>query len=291
MGQEPLSRILLPLDFSRVSDALLDFAVKLASKYSSEILLVHVIEESVVEHVAAGYDVSGFVDELEEKAKAKLGQYADKARSQGIRARIYENMIVGDPAAVISNIASEEGASEILAASKGWGIRRLIPLGSTVRLLAALSPIPLIRLKTVKEGDNVKILGDPEEMFSHILMGVDSTVSKGTIEYTASLAAKTGARVTVVHVIEDRGDTGDLGFVDDVVSRISGAGVEVSRVIVSGKPYKRIIEVSNQLEANSILVERRVERQVLREVLLGSTLVNLLNKANKPVIVVPATGS
>ncbi|MEB3860630.1 MAG: universal stress protein [Desulfurococcales archaeon] len=289
--QDPLTRILLPLDFSRVSEPLLDFATKLAIKYSSELLLVHVIEESIVEHVAAGYDVTGFVEELEEKARAKLEQYADKARSQGARARVYENMVVGDPAAVIANIASEEGASEILTASKGWGIRRLIPLGSTVRLLAALSPVPLIRLKAVKEGEEVKVLGSPEEVFSHILVAVDTTVTSATVEYAASLAAKTRARITVVHVIENRGEADDLKFVDEVVSEISSRGIEVSRVIVSGKPYKRIIEVSSQLEASSILVERRVMSHVLRELLLGSTLVNLLNKASKPVIVVPSQQS
>ena len=143
----------------------------------------------------------------------------------------------------------------------------------------------------MKEGEEVKILGSPEEVFSHILVAVDAIVASATVEYAASLAAKTGARITVAHVIENRGEAGDLKFVDEVVSEISRRGVEVSRVIVSGKPYKRIIEVSSQLDASSILVERRVTSHVLRELLLGSTLVNLLNKASKPVIVVPSPQS
>lgn len=282
---EPLTRILVPLDLSKVSDALVDFSSRLALKYDSEILLVHVIEEGVIEHVAAGYDVSGWVKELEEKAREKLSRYAEAVRERGVRVRVYGEIPVGDPAAVIAHIAGEENVSEILVASKGWGIKRIIPIGSTARLLAGISPVPLVRLKAVRREGRIEVLGDPDTLYSNILLAVDRDYSDNVVEYVGKVASRSGGTVTVLHVVE--GDY-DIGFIDSIVERLKNMDVGVSRMVLSGKPYKRIIEVSSHIDASLVAIERKVEdHPVLREILFGSVMSNLLGKLEKPLCIIP----
>ncbi len=285
MHIEPLTRILVPLDLSKVSEVLVDFSSRLAMKYDSEILLMHVIEESVVEHVAAGYDVSGWVKELEQKAREKLSKYAEAVREKGVRVRIYGEIPVGDPAAVIAHIADEENVSEILVASKGWGIKRIIPVGSTARLLAGISPVPLLRLKAVRKDGRIEVLGDPDTLFSNILLAVDRDYSDNVVEYVGKVASRSGGTVTVLHVVE--GDY-DIGFIDSIVEMLKAMGVGVGRMVLSGKPYKRIIEVSSHIDASLVVIERKVEdHPVLREILFGSVMSNLLGKLEKPLCIIP----
>ncbi len=286
MALEPLSRTLLPVDLSPASDALVDY-IKSWKRFNAEIMLVHVIEESIVVHAGGGYDVTGLISWLTKRAQAKLKEYREALEAAEIKVDVYHDIPVADPGSMIPEIAKRVGASEIAIASKGWGLSRVIPLGSTVNIVIKLSSVPVIRFKVVKDGDKARVLAR-DNPFSRILVGVDVNASKEMIEYSVRLAAKADGKLIYAHVVE-HGETpppqvkNAFRFAEKMSSAL---GVESDFVVVSGGPAKVLLQLASHLDASSILLGRTVNRS-LEELILGSTLDKLLKVAPQPVIVYP----
>jgi nucleotide-binding universal stress UspA family protein len=280
---EPLSRVLVPVDFSPITEPIVDLAASISSRYGSEIVLLHVIEESLVEHVAGGYNVSLTVSQLAEEAKRKLGILKSRAEAGGARVRLYDDVPVADPAAAIAGIASEVRASEVLIANRGWGLRRLFSIGSTSRLVVKLSPVPVFFVRAIKKDDKVTLLLNDNNMFGTIVYGIVEKYSEEALEYIARLATKTRSRIVLIHVKENS----DGAFLSDVEHRLSYTSVEIEKVEVRGRPHSAILAYAEAVGANSIYLERRVHEGV-SGIFLGSTVDRILNSSRIPVIVHPA---
>jgi nucleotide-binding universal stress UspA family protein len=280
---EPLSRILVPVDFSPVTEPLVDLAASISSHYNSELILLHVIEEDIVEHVAGGYNVSLTVSQMIEEAKKKLKALASRAEAKGARVRVYEDIPVADPAAAIAGIASEIRASEVLIASRGWGFKRLFSLGSTSRLVVKLSPIPVLFVRSIRENDRVILLLNDNSLFGTIVYGIIEKYSEEALEYISRLAAKTKSRIVLIHVKENSSGA----FLNNVERRLSYTNVEVEKVEVRGRPHSAILAYAEAVGANSIYLERKVHEGI-KGLFLGSTVDRILNSSRIPVIVHPA---
>ena len=280
---EAFARTLLPLDFSPASEAVLDVAAYISVRFGSEIVLAHVIEESLIEHAASGYNVSGLLESIEEEARRKLETYRDRLEESGARVSIHREMPVADPAVAISSIASEEGVSEVLIVNKGWGWRRLVPFGSTAKLVIASSPKPVIVVKAVKVEKKI-VLEWPEKPFELILAALAPDSRREMIEYVASIGEKAGSEVILLHVGEE--EPREPGIISQAHDILKERGVVAKKMIVAGKPHARIVEIAEQLGVSSIALGRSV-RARLANIVFGSTLYRVVAEARIPVIVHP----
>jgi len=270
---KPLTRIMVPVDFSTVSSPLVEYAGKLALRYGSEVILIHVIEEGIVEHVASGYNVEALVRDLEEHARSRLEELADILRSIGVNVTIYPDMPIGDPAAVVSHVAGEEGVSEILIASKGWGIKRLIPLGSTARLLVKLSPVPVIRLKAVKTDDRINLLGAVEDLFRRMLVAVKPGYGEAFKSYLLALAENVKPDITLVYIEEEE------SRLEEEYYRLDG---EAKRLMDEVKVLEEELNAleSVRLKIRAGLAARRILEK-LQEALYRRSLILLENEMSR----------
>jgi len=285
---EPLTRILVPVDFSPVSEPLVRLAAVVASKYSSELVLLHVIEEGVVEHVSAGYNVNLVIEEMVEEARRKLERLADSARDAGApRVSVFGEVPVADPAPAIAGVASKIRASEVFVASRGWGLSRLFSLGSTSRLVVKLSPVPVLFLKAVRDDGRVRLLTRGDVFGGTILYAVKSGYTREAVEYLIKLASLTRSRLVLISVEENGVKAEDV--VGELARRISYNGVEVEAVASKGKVHEAILKYARAVEANLIYLERRIHSGI-RGLILGSTLDRILNSSELPVLVHPAAG-
>ena len=285
MQREPLSRFLVPVDLSKVSRPLVEYAANLASRYGSDIVIAHVIEEAVLEHVAAGYNVTALREHLEEAARKKMNELARIAIDRGVHVEVYNNIEVGDPAPIISMIAEEVGASEILVASKGWGIKRLIPLGSTAALLAKISRIPVIRLKATRQHDKITIIAK-DDPFKEIVVAVNDETTREMIDYVIRLAAKTKPRVYITNAsLEDTEKT--RAIIDEIADKLSQIeGVNVNRIHIEGDLSRKITVLAEQVDAGIVIIKRRAEER-LSEVILGTIVDSLIRRLTRPILVYP----
>ena len=116
----PFKKILCPTDFSEPACKAIKAAGELAEKFSSELILIHVVGPVPVLETPtglAGFDVAAYQNELTDSAKASLQSRLDKHIPESVNAR---TMVVhGDAAHEIARVAKEEGVDLIVVATHG----------------------------------------------------------------------------------------------------------------------------------------------------------------------------
>ena len=125
------SRILVGLDGSEYSLKALEFAVDLAKKYSSQLVLVHVVMRQIyaINPPEAGILAgTAIVRELEAEGKAILAKGEETVKAQGlpVEARLRQ----GVPAEELLRAAADEKVDLIVLGSRGLSQVRAFLLGS-----------------------------------------------------------------------------------------------------------------------------------------------------------------
>jgi nucleotide-binding universal stress UspA family protein len=142
----------------------------------------------------------------------------------------------------------------------------------------------------------------PLPVFNRILVAVDQTsASLWALRLAAGLAASTGARVALVHVVDiSRGFGPEFGFVDetaiadlrppaeellDRAAAVFEAGITVERIVREGDPPQEIVAAANHWDADLIIVGTHGHGRLAR-LLLGSTAETVVRSAHCPVLTV-----
>ncbi|MFC2095557.1 universal stress protein [Candidatus Bipolaricaulota bacterium] len=116
----PFKKILCPTDFSEPACKAIKAAGELAEKFSSELILLHVVGPVPVLETPtglAGFDVAAYQNELTDSAKASLQSRLDKHIPESVNARTI--VVHGDAAHEIARVAKEEGVDLIVVATHG----------------------------------------------------------------------------------------------------------------------------------------------------------------------------
>ncbi|MCE4624977.1 MAG: universal stress protein [Desulfurococcales archaeon] len=291
-----LEKIVVGIDLSKASDPLADFAIAVAAKYGSQLVFTYVVDESIVDHVAAGFDPNKLIEALTREAEEKLKEYVEKASHRGVNARFVIVDTPTEPAVGLTEVAEREGASEILVTYKGHKLFKIIPIGSTAMSLVNRSPLPVLIVKisdlkgklVIRPSEGV----EAEGLLSKPLLAVDSHVTQDFIEYFATLAHRAGSAlqgVYVVHIIEpDEDEVSSRRLVNNVVKKLESHGLH-ARVIVleSHKPHREILSIAKQLGVTLIAVGRTIKKKGIWEFVAGTTLTRLLAESHLPLLVYP----
>lgn len=118
---ELFSRILIPLDGSERSAAVLPYVAEITKKLKSEVFLLHVVEGGKHVHTIGGLDYVQFRDQDIKAAETKSREYLDKegAKFDGTKASVRCEVRVGDCAQEIIKFASEADCNLIAMLSHG----------------------------------------------------------------------------------------------------------------------------------------------------------------------------
>ncbi len=148
-------RILVPVDFSRHSEAALLLACRLASCFKSPPLVLHVVHDP---GDMPGYYAKSLkkkhLARIEDGANEMLADFLQRvAKSNNMVKGIasMESMLVkGIPTTRILEVAEKEQASMIVMGSQGLtGLKHLLT-GSVTEHVVQLSPVPVTVVKTNK---------------------------------------------------------------------------------------------------------------------------------------------
>jgi len=140
----PLKKILVTTDFSTLSHEGMKVAAELASAYSSELILLHVVPPPHVltsSGVSAG-KVQDYYGELIRLAKESLKEVAEKHFKKGLSVSI--KVIQGDPADEIVKLASDEKTGLIVMSTRGRSGRAPYMAGSVAVKVAGMAPCPVM---------------------------------------------------------------------------------------------------------------------------------------------------
>ena len=156
-------KLLVAVDFSDGSRKALALADKIASKFRTKLILVHVIHDPATAPGFYAEKKAGkkVLHNMDQAAHKMMDDFARKSLPKG--KKIDKRVIPGLPAAQIVYLAKKEEVDLIVMGTHGLsGLKRLM-IGSVVDKVMRASPIPVLAVPE-KGGGKIGKEGAPEEM-------------------------------------------------------------------------------------------------------------------------------
>ena len=158
-----MKKILVPTDFSPYADAALQFAVKLAEKNGSELILIHVLLTPVNWAKLSKEQENLFPDTVNaiKKAKTNLNERVAQAKNSGIEAKYHLHFSDGKEQ-VVKFLGMEKIDLIIMGSHGKYGFKSHV-LGSNTYTILRKSGIPVFV---------VKATGQPTQ-FKNVILATD----------------------------------------------------------------------------------------------------------------------
>ena len=292
-----IRNIVVPTDFSLLSQAAAARAVTLAHLDEASIHLVHAVRLPLI---AAPYEVSvaaAVWEGVRRAAQEKLEEARKAIEEKGVSTVTVELSDSIDAVQAIEAAAKAHAADLVVMGTHGHSGLERVFLGSvTERVLRTLDR-PVLAVK----GDVAKA----EEPITRILVAVDFSVhSDRAIEVAAGLAHSLAASVDVIHAfdlpadynvyastfgveLEQKIQAGASDRLESVRVRLSESGVRATLQSRRGHPSVVITEAAEQIGCQLIVMGTRGNTG-LSHVLLGSVAERTLRTAPCSVLAVKA---
>jgi nucleotide-binding universal stress UspA family protein len=144
-----VERILVPLDFSENTPALLDWAAHLAEEHGSTLVLLHAYHLPVeFQQLEGAYLPPDFWANVKSEAEEQLAEHAGPLRARGLT--VETAVCEGYAATVIVEEASRRDVDLIVIGTHGLsGIKHLL-LGSIAERVVQKAPCPVLTVKSGK---------------------------------------------------------------------------------------------------------------------------------------------
>lgn len=264
--------VVLTTDLSANADAAIPLAAALAKRNNGTIHLFHAFEETSTDALLEGVVIGSIawlnaihrqrekdVKELSSAIALKYGVNTDYAIGRG------------NPAVEVTKFAERCKADLIVTSTHGWtGLTHLV-LGSVAERVLRLSRVPVL---TIKPGG---ISFDSKSKLKTVLMPTDFSENANAAKpYAVALAQKDGAKLTLVHVIDDsvyyttlepglyladskqwiealRADA-EKKLSDTAGSITANSGVKCEIIQASGLAADRICQIAKDRKADLIVI-------------------------------------
>jgi nucleotide-binding universal stress UspA family protein len=136
--------ILVPSDFSEYSERAWAWAVAMAEKWRSRLLLLHVVPRPSYPPMLMGtyFNIADFEASLQADAEARATEFVGK--SQRGTVEVETQVMVGEPFADICQSAAQEQADLIIMGSHGRTGLSHVLLGSVAERVVRHAPCPVL---------------------------------------------------------------------------------------------------------------------------------------------------
>ena len=296
------TRILVPLDGSKLAEQVLPYVRVLAPALESQVHLVRVVEAPINE-VALASRPKYYRGVLEAEAHRAEGYLADIAASlREDDLSVSSAVVDGRPAACIAAEAEREPGTIIAMSSHGRsGIARWL-LGSVANQVLQAAANPLLIVKTTDRDPSVN-----QVKIEHLTVPVDGSDLAGEIlPLVGRLSGALSLPVTLVRVTPTRESyyryaDGPIYNWEHLVAQIDGEAAEylhqtgqnllgqggssVEERLLHGSPAEAIIELARKTTGNLVMMTTHGRSGVGRWV-LGSVADRVVRHSGNPVLLV-----
>jgi nucleotide-binding universal stress UspA family protein len=297
-----VKNVLFATDFSQTSEAALPYAAAICRHFGSTLHMVHVVSEASLLLMTGGVDyvsMGTIYEDAHTEAKERLDEIA--GRLEGIpqccyvrHGQVWRNLnsIIEDNQIdmIVLGTHGRTGLGKLLLGSVAEDILRhascpVLTVGPKVSGRAKLPDFP-------KRGHDVAPL---ELELQQIVFATDFAPSAaGIAQRAVRLAENFGARLTLVHVIEDYTQLGSRpGPMEEGVGRLQAlipadAALQypAETVLEFGSPAERILKVAAEREADLIVLGARSARDVGSTHLPWSSAHHVIAQAHCPVLTI-----
>jgi len=300
--------ILVPLDGSRRSQAVLRSVTFLAKGLGSRVTLLHVLE-SVVEGADAEIEAEA-VKQMENARPAALSYLQEMAanlRQEGVT--VHTLVMAGKAHETIVNYAAEGGFGLVAMATHGrGGIARAV-LGSVATRVLQACPCPLLLVRPRPQhgfwlaprrisqlllpldgSDQAEVvLPYAEELVRRLALPV-MLIQVISVSVPVTLGAETAYIWTAGVEFEKRLDVLTTGYLAGVGHKMAGKGITVNWDVLRGRAAEAIVQWARQ-DPNTLIVMATRGRSGLDRWALGSVTDAVVREARVPVLVIPPRAS
>jgi nucleotide-binding universal stress UspA family protein len=274
MDAQKKNVILVPVDFSPVSENALEHAIQIAKTFDNEIALLHIVEENFF-----GIGRDGIKEKMMEDAlQMKLDTYVADGKEHGVL--IHKHLREGKIYKTIVDMAVELGCDSIIMGTNGAsGIQKIA--GSNASRVISHSTVPVVVVKHKRIGQGYK----------NIVLPIDLTLeSKQKVSWAIHLGKKFGS---VIHIISEKENDEFLANrihanLAQVESMLDKNGVKYeSHILDSTANFaKRTLQYAEDTNADLIMIMTQQEKG-FSEYIIGSYAQQIVNNAgNVPVMCV-----
>ena len=265
----PIAKILVPVDFSERASQAVRFAVPVAERFNSEIILLYVLppyrEFGAIELASAMTDI------LADRRKDAEQRLTGFLRDELAPLRVLRLLLDGDPAREIVDCARREEAGLIMMPTHGYGPFRRMLLGSVTAKVLHDADCPVwttVHAEAPPPG---------EAALKHILCDIDLGRSGArALSWSAQLAAEFGAQLTLVHAMAEL-DPRTEGYyfspewrkflTDNAEAEIAAlqqkAGTHAEVMLTMGPGPEMICEEARKAEADLLVIGRGADAGIL----------------------------
>lgn len=260
----PLSKILVPVDFSERSVAAIRYARNLACHFHAELVLLHVLPPITYE--LGGFEFGGvvmtgaFADRIAQ-AQAELDEFL---RDELAGQRALRVVLEGDPAQKIVEYAHGEQAGLIVIPTHGYGPFRRFLLGSVTAKVLHDADCPVLTGVHIQEGAVLEALA-PRRIVCAVDLGPQSAKA---LAWADLMAQEFHSQLTVVHATplaeshsEETFDPEWRANVEERVREklnqlIAGTHTSALLLIQSGSPAEVVADTVDQFNADLLIIGR-----------------------------------
>ena len=259
----PVSKILVPVDFSDRSVAAVHYAGNLACHFQSELILLHVLPP--LPYAMGGFEFGGVAvtDAFSERmpeASQELDEFlADELIGQKVRRVVIE----GDPAQKIVALAHEEHLDLIVIPTHGYGPFRRFLLGSVAAKVLHDADCPVLTGVHLEEGPILEA-APPRKILCAVDLGLQS---EKAIAWAHRMAREFHSALVVVHAMP-LGETHSeetfdpewrIALEERIREKLSGllAGVHADAIVTdSGNPAQVVAATAQRFDADLVVIGR-----------------------------------
>ena len=281
-----MQRILVPLDGSALSEAIIPVAEALVRDYEAELILVRAVRPR-------GSDVLEPETEMAKEAEAYLSRKAKELQARGL-AGVRWSVWYGRPEQAIADAAAKDRVDLVAMTTHGRGGLGRLLLGSVAESLVRQSPAPVLLIRGLPSWR-------PGEI-RRILVALDgSEVSEAILPVVERLAGPFDFAIDLLHVVEPMPspamaevstrleESTELRRADseEYLSKVAGAleakGLRVRQAVRVGLAVDKIQEYARE-EGIGLIAMTTHGRTGLGRLFFGSVAERVVRTAPVPVL-------
>jgi nucleotide-binding universal stress UspA family protein len=260
----PLSKILVPVDFSERSVAAIRYARNLACHFHAELVLLHVLPPITYE--LGGFEFGGVVmtGAFADRIAQAQGELDEFLRDELAGQKVLRVVLDGDPAQKIVEYAHSEQAGLIIIPTHGYGPFRRFLLGSVTAKVLHDADCPVLTGVHIEQGAVLEALA-PRKIVCAVDLGPQSAKA---LAWADQMAVEFHSQLTVVHATplaeshsEETFDPEWRANVEERVREklnvlIAGTHTSASMLIESGSPAEVVADTVDQFNADLLVIGR-----------------------------------
>jgi nucleotide-binding universal stress UspA family protein len=285
-----LNNILFLTDFSAASERALPFVREIAREYSAKVFALHVLVPDVLTYMTPDSPAAA-IELQKESALAEM----QRVETQLTGVPNKEVVIAGKEVwAALEPMLKEDRVDLIVLGTRGrTGLTKIL-LGSTAEEVFRRSPVPVMTI-----GPSVHRDDRGGARWERVVYASDFTpASLRAAPYAISFAEENDAQLTLLHVIEVRGQRKEankqgltvaeaMHRLHEIVPPEAGLWCRPETVVEHGEPAARILEVATQRRADLIVLGIRGTSHMLAASHLERSIAHtIVARASCPVLTV-----